>query len=146
MITTAHGHGRWRDDGGFTLAEVLIAVTVLTVGLLGTAQLLALTMHTHLRARETTTATRLVNAKIEEFMKTNFATDPSVQVSGSAPDPLEQNVTNYFDLPGPTYTRRWRVQAGPTGTTRLVTIRLVPAQTDVQMATQVEMTTVIRQW
>ena len=118
----------------------------MTGGLLGTAQLMAVTMQTHVAARETTSATRLANAKTEELMKANFATNPSVQISALAPDPLDINVQNYFDIPDPSYTRRWRVQAGPTATTRLVTVRLLPQQTDLRMARVVEVTTVIRQW
>ncbi|MCH7749041.1 MAG: hypothetical protein IH939_13200 [Acidobacteria bacterium] len=128
------------------LMEVLIAVGILTVGLLGSAQLLVVTTQTHMLARETTDATRLTQAKVEQLMKANFGTDPSVQISAVSPDPLEQNVTSYFDMPTLSYTRRWRVAAGPTATTRIVTIRLVPTQTDLRMAKEVEITTLIRQW
>ena len=136
----------WGREDGLALVEVLVAVVILTVGLLGAAQRLIVTTHTHMLARETTDATRLAQAKVEELVKANFATNPSVQVSGVAPDPLEQNVASYFDLQTPSYTRRWRVAAGPTATTRLVTIRLVPTQTDLSMARDIEITTLIRQW
>lgn len=138
--------GAWCREDGMALMEVLIAVGILTVGLLGSAQLLVVTTQTHMLARETTDATRLTQAKVEQLMKANFATDPSVQISGVSPDPLEQNVTNYFDMPTLSYTRRWRVAAGPTATTRIVTIRVVPTQTDLRMAKEVEITTLIRQW
>jgi len=137
---------RWRGEDGLSLIEALIAVAVLTVGLLGAAQLLAIAVQSHLLARETTTASRLATDKIEELMKANFVTDARVQVSSSSPDPLAQDVPNYFDVPTPVYTRRWQVQAGPTATTRLVTVRLVPAGRDVAMAKAVEVSTVIRQW
>ncbi len=138
--------GAWCREDGMALMEVLIAVGILTVGLLGSAQLLVVTTQTHMLARETTDATRLTQAKVEQLMKANFGTDPSVQISGVSPDPLEQNVTSYFDMPTLSYTRRWRVAAGPTATTRIVTIRLVPTQTDLRMAKEVEITTLIRQW
>jgi len=138
--------GAWCREDGMALMEVLIAVGILTVGLLGSAQLLVVTTQTHMLARETTDATRLTQAKVEQLMKANFATTPGVQISGPTPDPLEQNVTSYFDTPTPSYTRRWRVAAGPTATTRIVTIRLVPTQTDLRMAKEVEITTLIRQW
>ncbi len=139
------GGASCREDG-MALMEVLIAVGILTVGLLGSAQLLVVTTQTHMLARETTDATRLTQAKVEQLMKANFGTDPSVQISAVSPDPLEQNVTSYFDMPTLSYTRRWRVAAGPTATTRIVTIRLVPTQTDLRMAKEVEITTLIRQW
>ena len=133
-----------REDG-MALAEVLVAIGVLTVGLLGSAQLLVITTQTHVLARETTDATRLAQAKVEELVKADFATDPRVQVSG-APDPLAYNATGYYDMPTLTYIRRWRVLAGPTATTRLLTIRLVPTQTDLRMARPIEITTLLRQW
>lgn len=105
-----------REDG-MALAEVLVAIGVLTVGLLGSAQLLVITTQTHVLARETTDATRLAQAKVEGLVKADFATDPRVQVSGVAPDPLAYNATGYYDMPTLTYTRRWRVLAGPTATT-----------------------------
>ena len=138
--------GPWCREDGMALMEVLIAVGILTVGLLGSAQLLVVTTQTHMLARETTDATRLTQAKVEQLMKANFGTDPSVQISAVSPDPLEQNVTSYFDMPTLSYTRRWRVAAGPTATTRIVTIRVVPTQTDLRMAKEVEITTLIRQW
>ena len=101
----------------------------------------------HQLAAETTDATRLANAKLEELMKLNFAADPAIQITPVGLDPLAQNVPNYFDVPvAGVYTRRWLVQAGPTATTRLVTMRLVPAQTDRRIAKPVDLTTVVRQW
>lgn len=136
----------WCREDGMALAEVLVAIGVLTVGLLGSAQLVVITMQTHVLARETTDATRPAQAKVEELVKSDFATDPSVQISGAAPDPLAYNAPDYYDMPSLTYTRRWRVQAGPTATTRLVTIRLAPTRTDLRMAKPIEVTTLIRQW
>ena len=69
--------GAWCREDGMGLVEVLIAVGILTVGLLGSAQLLAITTHTHMLARETTDATRLAQAKVEELVKSDFATDPA---------------------------------------------------------------------
>lgn len=138
-------------ERGFTLVEVLVAMLILTGGLVAVAQLLAMTIRMHQLARNTAEATRLADAKFEELMKLNFAAAPAVQVSAPAPDPLEGNVANYFDVPTNTgssnvYTRRWRVQAGPTATTRLVTVRIVPGQSSVLTFRIVELTTLIRQW
>ena len=43
-----------RGEAGFSLTEALIAVTLMTGGLLGTAQLMAVTMQTHVVARDAT--------------------------------------------------------------------------------------------
>ncbi len=141
------GRSSFRSDAGVTLIEVLIATVILVVGLVGGAQLLALSIQMHQLAGGTTDATRLANTKLEELMKLNFAADPAIQIAPVGLDPLTQNVPNYFDVPvAGVYTRRWLVQAGPTATTRLVTVRLVPAQTDRRIAKPVDLTTVVRQW
>lgn len=141
------GRSSIRSDTGVTLIEVLIATVILVVGLVAGAQLLALSIQMHQLAAETTDATRLANNKLEELMKLNFAADPAIQITPVGLDPLTQNVPNYFDVPvAGVYTRRWLVQAGPTATTRLVTVRLVPAQTDRRVAKEVDLTTVVRQW
>lgn len=67
----------WCREDGMALAEVLVAIGVLTVGLLGSAQLVVITMQTHVLARETTDATRPAQAKVEELVKSDFATDPA---------------------------------------------------------------------
>ena len=141
------GRSSVRSETGVTLIEVLIATVILTVGLVGGAQLLGISIQMHQLAAETTDATRFANAKVEELMKLNFATDPAIQITPVGIDPLTQDVPNYFDVPvAGVYTRRWVVQAGPTATTRLVTVRLVPAQTDRRTAKPVDLTTVVRQW
>ena len=141
------GRSSIRSATGVTLVEVLIATVILVVGLVGGAQLLAVSIQMHQLAAETTDATRLANTKIEELMKLNFSADPAIQIVPVGLDPLTQNVPNYFDVPvAGVYTRRWHVQAGPTATTRLVTVRLVPAQTDRRIAKEVDLTTVVRQW
>ncbi len=141
------GRSSIRSDTGVTLIEVLIATVILVVGLVRGAQLLAVSIQMQQLARGTTDATRLANAKLEELMRLNFAADPAIQITPVGLDPLTQNVPNYFDVPvAGVYTRHWHVQAGPTATTRLVTVRLVPAQTDRRVAKEVDLTTVVRQW
>jgi type II secretory pathway pseudopilin PulG len=129
-----------------TLIEVMFAVIVLSVGLLAGAQLLAVSLQTHQLSRTTTDSARLASEKVEQLMKLDFALDPAIQISAVNPDPLNQNVAGYFDIPLPGFTRRWRVQAGPTANTRLVTVRLVPAPTDLRMARPVVLETIVRDW
>ncbi len=141
------GRSSIRSDTGVTLIEVLIATVILVVGLVAGAQLLAISIQMHQLAAETTDATRLANTKLEELMKLKLAADQAIKIAPVGHDPLTHNVPNYFDVPvASVYTRRWLVQAGPTATTRLVTVRLVPAQTDRRIAKEVDLTTVVRQW
>lgn len=123
-----------------------MSTVVLTIALVGLAQLLAVSVQMHQLSRNTEVATQLAEAKFEELMKLNFTTAASVQLTPVGADSLNTDVANYFDSPAPTFTRRWRVEAGPVDRTRRVTVRLVPAATSPLLFKQVQLTTLIRQW
>lgn len=136
---------RSRGEGGFTLIEVLIAMVVVTIGLVSMAQLMAVTTIMHSDARQTSMATQLGLAKLDELMKLNLATAAAVQLTPVSPDSLAANVTNYFDQPNTAITRRWKVAAGPTADTRTVTVRVINPRAR-QYGSKLEFTTIIRQW
>ena len=98
---------------------------VVTIGLIGMAQLMAVTTVVHSDAREASIATELGQAKIDQLTGMDLASAAAVQITPVTPDSLEQNVTNYYDEPEPTITRRWKVEEGPTDTTRVVTVRVI---------------------
>ena len=139
LLSTSAGP---RDAAGFTLVEVMVAMLVLIVGLVGVAQVLAVSLLMHADAREATTATQQAQAKIDELMKANF-TLPSLQLAG--PESLTGNVNNHFDTPAPGITRRWRVENGPAVNTRLLTIRVLDSRAR-RYGGQIDLATVIRQW
>ena len=74
---------RLRDERGFTLIETLVASIVLTVALVAVAQLMAVSIRLHQTGRDSATAARLAQDKVEEMMKMNFTTNPAIQVAGS---------------------------------------------------------------
>ena len=129
---------------GASLIEVLIATLVLTIGLVAMAQLLGVSMLMHLNARETSTATELAQAKVDELMKMNLALAAAVQITPASPDSLTTNVADYFDSPQAAITRRWRVAAGPTANTRVLTVRVINPRA--RQGGQVDVSTIIRQW
>src|SRR5262245_54622124 len=132
------------NERGFTLVETLIALVIMTVALVGLAQLMVVSAQMHQVGRTSAEASRLAQDKFEELMKLNFALAPGIQISGN--NTLDANVANYFDVPANSgYTRRWRVQAGPGGiaSLRTVTVRMVR---DVRLGTDYEVTTVLRSW
>jgi prepilin-type N-terminal cleavage/methylation domain-containing protein len=136
-----------RGDAGFTLVEVLVAVVVLTVGLVSLAQLLAVSVRMHQLSRNTEVATQLAEQKFEELMKLNFVTEAAVQVTPNGADTLNTDVTDYFDLPeNAPFSRRWLVENGPVDRTRRVTVRVVPLQAGLMGYRTVQLTTIIRQW
>jgi hypothetical protein len=125
----------------------MISTVILLVGLVGGAQMLAVSVQMHQLSRGSTDATRLARTKVDELAKLNFATAPQIQISPVAPDPLVQNVPNYFDTTTTgDFTRRWSVAAGPVPRTRLLTVRVIPTRTGLRLAKPVELVTVIRQW
>lgn len=132
-------------DAGFSLIEVLVATLVVTLGLVSMAQLLAVATLMHADSRQATTATQQARGKIDELVKLNLSTAPQVQITPATPDSLTTNVTNYFDTPETGITRRWRVQTGPAGDTRLLTVRVINTHAR-QYGAQIELTTIIRQW
>jgi prepilin-type N-terminal cleavage/methylation domain-containing protein len=67
------GYGR---NGGFSLLEVLIATTVLTVALAGLAQLFAVAARANSSAKATTYAAILAQQKMEQLRNLTYAFDP----------------------------------------------------------------------
>ena len=130
-----------RGEAGFSLVETMIASLVLTVGLVGLLQLLAVATVMHSDARQATTATLLAQAKIDELMKKNLSTSAAVQEGGS----ITANVANYFDTPEDGITRRWLVAPGPVTGTRLLTVKVENKGGRVYGREQ-QLTTIIRQW
>jgi prepilin-type N-terminal cleavage/methylation domain-containing protein len=133
---------RIRTSSGFTLVEVMIAMLVVTVGLVSMAQLMTVTTFMHSDARKTSVGTELGLAKLDELAGMNLSSDAEVQVTPVSPDSLSSNVSNYFDQPDTTITRRWKVEGGPTADTRLVTLRVINAGAQ-QYGRELEFRTII---
>ncbi len=67
-----HFRYTYKNDGGFTLTEVMMAIVVLSVGLLGLAQTLVVVINTNLSARQLTAATTLAQAGMEEVHRIGY--------------------------------------------------------------------------
>jgi prepilin-type N-terminal cleavage/methylation domain-containing protein len=136
---------RRASQAGFTIIEVMIAMLVVTVGLVSMAQLIAVTTVMHSDARQTSLGTEFAQAKLDELMKLNLATAAAVQVTPVSPDSLENNVTDYFDTPTSTITRRWKVEDGPAAGTRYLTVRVLNASAR-KYGSRIDIRTILRQW
>jgi prepilin-type N-terminal cleavage/methylation domain-containing protein len=116
---------------GFSLLEVLVATTIVAVGVAALAQLFAVSTNANKHARATTLATVLAIEKMEHLRGLMWAfdhhgvplTDPRLAVSPS--DALRHNTAGFCDFvnrtgqslgegtappPGTTYVRRWSIE------------------------------------
>lgn len=62
-----------RNNGGFTLVEILIAIVILTIGTLGVATLTVSIIRGNAFSNRLTTATTLAQDRMEQLKKLGFA-------------------------------------------------------------------------
>ena len=97
------------DERGFTLLELLVAITILAVGLLGIAGLQGTTIRKNVSAMKNTEATALIEDKIEEYRNRPYASIPEEEVVdtnlGSTGQFTRKSiVVNNTPIPGTTKT------------------------------------------
>jgi type IV pilus assembly protein PilV len=93
------------NQAGFTLLEVLIAISILTVGLLGVAQMQIMGIKGNYFSGNTTAALTLAEEKMEDLLGKSY-TDAEL-TSGNNPD--ANNPIDETGQPGGTYSRMWTV-------------------------------------
>jgi Tfp pilus assembly protein PilV len=137
-------HQNAGGESGFSLIETMVASLVLTIGLIGLAQLLAVATVMHSDARHATTDTVLAQAKMDELMK-----DPALQSSLSLYSiqigSLASNMAPYYDEPEPGITRRWQVNDGPVDNTWVLQVTVENKGGRMYGGSQT-LTTVVRRW
>jgi prepilin-type N-terminal cleavage/methylation domain-containing protein len=137
-----------RSRRGFTLVELMVAIVLITVGLLGSAALMATTVgHTRgASSREEMLA--LAEAKLDELRSyQNAPATTGLKARLAVGGSLTSSVANYNDdVNGPSgkpYRRRWQIANG-TVRTRDVQVRVQPRYTDRYRATPVDVRTLIQ--
>lgn len=93
---------------GFSLLEVLVATTIVAVGVVALAQLVALGGHLNRRARQTTAAAVLAQQKMEALLAA-----PAADLAPSPADALARDIDGWFDLHDGGFARRWSIAALP---------------------------------
>lgn len=101
-----------KDTKGFTLIECVIVMVLVVAGFMSIFSLLTVCVRTEVISRELTTANALSRFKVEELKN-------SSRLAGGS---LTSNVTNYFDNPNSTYTRRWQISTDSMGTQTVVVL------------------------
>ena len=100
---------------GFSLLECVIAIFIVTIGLLAVAALSAVATQGEMFAFNSADASALAASKMEE-LKAGTLTN-----GGS----LTSNVSGYSDTPNWYFYRRWQISSGPAGT-KQITVVVVP--------------------
>jgi prepilin-type N-terminal cleavage/methylation domain-containing protein len=85
-----------RPQRGFSLVEVLFALVVLSVAVLGLAHLINVAAYTNVRARATTYAAVLAQQKMEQLRGLAYGFDPG----GGAVTDVDTDITVKPELPG----------------------------------------------
>jgi prepilin-type N-terminal cleavage/methylation domain-containing protein len=98
---------------GFSLIEVLIALVILAVCLLGMAGLMATTTRNNSDGGRMTEAVTLIQGKLEELKATSPARIANNGLNVVVPDPVSTTIR------GTTYTRSWMVVPDVNNTYRI---------------------------
>ena len=117
---------RARNDIGFSLVEVLIASTLLAIGLTAAMRLFASATATNAAARLVTQATILALDKMEQLRAADMD-DPAM--GRSPPDALASDTEGFFDRPNPAFTRRWSIEPLPSYPDEGIVVRVVVLRT-----------------
>lgn len=120
---------------GFTLVELLVAITVLSLGMLAVASLLMTAITLNSLGQSTNDAMAQARDKIEN-LKTLADSDAQRAVGGST----TSDVTGYNDTVG-IYHRRWSIANGP-ASSKIYTVSVTPTVGDNRTKESVTMTTI----
>lgn len=104
---------------GFTLLEVMIAVFLLAVAIMGTASLTTSVIKGNSSSQTLTTATTLAKDKIEELKASTYTTATEAASMWTGEDYATANGTVQASAAGSYYTRSW---SAPGTNTKTITV------------------------
>lgn len=102
---------------GFTLLEVLLAVSIFALGILAVASMQLTSIRGNAFGNEMTTATFLAQAQLERMKS---VADVSTLATGGDANSIDENENS--GVSGAIYNRSWTVAAGPSTESRQVTV------------------------
>lgn len=117
-----------KREKGFTLVELLIAMVIMTVGLLGLASSMATIMRWQQLSAARAEMTMLADGKLEQLRGAGAVKSADVTelaIGGSVDAAAEPYTDAVAGSQGRSYVLLWRVTAGPGGT-RNVEMRVKP--------------------
>ncbi|MDX1622717.1 MAG: type II secretion system protein [Gemmatimonadota bacterium] len=113
---------------GFTLIELMIAIVILALAILGMATVLLGTSQWQERSESALELTTAAEAKLEDFRDYSAArTADTVQLlpGGSLTSSVDDHADSLRSAEGRWILRRWEVTSGP-GSARTVALRVAP--------------------
>jgi type IV pilus modification protein PilV len=108
---------RMKRTEGFTLLEVLVAVSIFAIGVLAVASMQLTSIQGNAFGNEMTTATFLAQAQVERMKS---VADVSTLATGGDANPIDENENS--GVGGANYNRSWTVAAGPSADSRQITV------------------------
>ena len=136
---------RRTDRRGFSLPELMVAIMVLTVGLLGLAASMASMMRYQDLASNRAEMAGLGDSKLEQLRgagSTRSSDTLQLAVGGSLTSAVASHADTVTTLRGRVYFRRWTVVAGPAGS-REVTMRVAPQLQDIRTPAKVDVSSIV---
>jgi len=122
--TTKTGIRKSKKDEGFTLIEVLIAISIFAVGLLAVATMQLSAIRVNSTAGQITTRVTWAQDKLEELMALPYS-DPSLEAAGNFPGNDSTGNTHQLSPTPATdgYTISWAVtDNNPVPNTKLIAV------------------------
>ena len=115
-------------NAGFSLVELIIALMMMTIGVVATTGLVGVVAKTHRRATVRTEMTEIGQNKIEElraYARGGTADTVQLLVGGSLMSSQADHADTVASGRNKRFIRRWLVDEGPSDT-RAVILRVVP--------------------
>lgn len=131
---------------GFSLPELMLAIVVLAVGVLGLSGSMASMMRFQQLVANRSEMVALGDSKLDDLRgaATSQSSDTvQLAVGGSLTSATTLHCDTLTSSSGKVYYRRWLVAAGPTASTRDVQLRLVPQLDDRRTPSRVDLHTMI---
>lgn len=128
MRSAAGRRVRRPQRAGFTIVEVVVALVVLTIGLLASASVMGSVTVRQMRSTSRIEMMTVADSKLEHLRiiaATRTADTLQLKVGGSITTPTGVYTEVATTPAGRQYRTQWAVTAGPVGT-RVVTLRVVP--------------------
>ena len=110
---------------GFSLVELVFALMILTIGVLGMASLMTAASRSEMRATARMELTEVVQNKLEQLRAAaagRTADTVELNIGGTLGTPVANHVDTITSSAGRWYVRTWEVSNGPGGV-RTVTVR-----------------------